>query len=324
MMAPLDAVADRCDQPIMVIDIGGTNVKFGYSVAARPHDYSRFFSSNALRAGDPVQALAPMIDAVVADAGLPPWAIVATVPGFIDTDFDRVLFAGNIPGLNGRLLASELSRRVGCPVLLERDAILALTGEVMTGSARGANHVLGIFFGTGIGAAFIAEGIPFRGGGWALELGHMPFRGDNRVFAGMRTDCVEAYCSGRALEEMAGRYGVSIIDVFSAAARNAALGDELALFIRDQAYTVATAVALFSPRTIVLGGGVLETEQFPKERLLALIADHAPISETGRPMDVRWAQHGWASALHGAPRVVAEHLAHNPSLFEWPPDIKAG
>ena len=111
-------------------NIGGTNVKFGYSVAARPHDYSRFFSSNALRAGDPVQALAPMIDAVVADAGLPPWAIVATVPGFIDTDFDRVLFAGNIPGLNGRLLASELSRRVGCPVLLERDAILALWAVV--------------------------------------------------------------------------------------------------------------------------------------------------------------------------------------------------
>lgn len=304
------SISAEADRPIMVIDIGGTNVKFGYSVAGLPHPYHRLFGSDALRDGDPIPTLASMVDTVRGEAGLRPSVIVATVPGFIDTDFDRVLFAGNVQTLNGRCLATELRRLVDCPVLLERDAVLALTGEVVSGSARGADHVLGIFFGTGIGAAYIAGGVPFRGGGWALEIGHMPFRGEQRTLAGLRTDSLEAYCSGRALQELAIGHCVTIGDVF-ARENGTALADELALFVRDQAFAVGTGIALFSPRTIVLGGGVLESERYPRARLLQLIADHAPATETGRALDLRWAELGWAAALHGAPRVVAEHSARS-------------
>ena len=38
----------------------------------------------------------------------------------------------------------------------------------------------------------------------------------------------------------------------------------------------------------------------------ALIDAHAPAAETGRRLDLRWSEHGWLSALHGARRVVAE------------------
>ncbi|HEX4766674.1 MAG TPA: ROK family protein [Lichenihabitans sp.] len=302
-------------KPLLVIDIGGTNVKFGYSLDGRPHGFVRLFPTQILREADPVDALAEMVDAVVAEAGLSPWAVVATVPGFIDTDEDRVLFAGNILGLNGRALASDLSRLVRCPVLLERDAVLTLTGETLTGVAQGKDNVLGIFFGTGIGAAFIQHGRVFRGNGWALEIGLMPFRGDGRLLSGMRTDCLEAYASGRALQEIADRHGEAIGTVFSATARKPALADEMALFVRHQAFAVATAVALFSPQTIVLGGGVLDIDGYPRGRLGELVEAHAPIAETGRPMDLRWARHGWTSVLHGAPLVVAEHLARRPELF---------
>jgi allose kinase len=226
-----------------------------------------------------------------------------------------VLFAGNILGLNGRALASELGNLVGCPVLLERDAVLILTGETLTGVARGADDVLGIFFGTGIGAAFMQKGKPFRGGGWALEIGLMPFRGDGRVYPGMRTDCLEAYASGRALQEIADRHEEPIGHVFRAAGKKPALADELATFVLHQSFAVGVAVAMVSPRTIVLGGGVLDIDGYPRSRLCTLIARHAPIAETGREMDLRWAQHGWTSVLHGAPLVVAEHLARHPGLL---------
>lgn len=295
------------DGPVMVIDIGGTTVKFGFVDASGPHDYRRLFPTDRLRAGDPVGILAGFVSAVAADTGLKPSAIVATVPGFIDVDFDRVLSAANVPGLNGRALASELGAAVGCPVYLERDAVLALVGEIAAGCARGADHVLGIFFGTGIGAAYVSGGLPFRGGGWALELGHMPFRGEGRRLEGLRTDAIEAYCSGRALADLAARHGVDIRDAFSAARRTGdGLAAELADFVRDQAFAVATAVALFSPATVVLGGGVLDMDGYPRERLLALIDAHAPASETGRRLDVRRSEHGWLGALHGARRVVAD------------------
>lgn len=53
---------------------------------------------------------------------------------------------------------------------------------------------------------------------------------------------------------------------------------------------------------------------YPRELLTRLVAEHAPIAETGRSMDLRWAELGWASVLHGAPRVVAEQLARRPAL----------
>lgn len=294
-------------EPVMVIDIGGTNVKFGFVDASGPHSYGRLWPTERLRAGDPVEVLAGLVAAVAADAGLEPSAIVATVPGFIDVDFDRVLSAANIPSLNGRALASELTSAIGCPVYLERDAVLALAGEIAAGCARGADHVLGIFFGTGIGAAYVAGGMPFRGGGWALEIGHMPFRGEGRRLGGLRTDTIEAYCSGLALQDLATRHGIAVGAAFSGGQRvGEALAAELADFVRDQAFAVATAVALFSPATIVLGGGVLDMDGYPRDRLLALIDAHAPAAETGRRLDLRWSEHGWLSALHGARRVVAE------------------
>lgn len=304
------------DEPVLVIDIGGTNIKFGYSLAGQPLAFRRLFSTDELKVRDPVKALTGMVEAVVAETGVRPQTIVAAVPGFIDTDDDHVLYAANIMGLNGRRLGTELGQLVGCTVLLERDAVLALTGEVLAGAAQDEDHVLGIFFGTGIGAAFIDGGKPFRGAGWALEIGLMPFCGEGRVLEGMRTDCLEAYASGRALQGIAERHGVAIDGIFRAAEANVALADELAVFVRCQAFAVGMAVAMVSPATIVLGGGVLDMDGFPKEKLRELIVNHSPVAETGRPIDLRWCSHGWLAVLHGAPAVVAEHRSRHAQSFE--------
>lgn len=300
------------DQPILVIDIGGTGVKLGYSIDGHPHAFRKVFPTHSLREADPVAALASMARSVIAESGLAPRFLVVTVPGFIDKDGDHVLFAGNIPSLNGRAFASDLGSATGSPVLLERDAVLILMGEVLAGAARDREHVLGMFFGTGIGTAYLQEGRPFRGGGWALELGLMPFRGDGRVLPGLPTDCLEAYCSGRALQDIAARHEAPIEGLFRAAESNPTLAGELAAFVRHQAFGIACAVAMVSPQTIVLGGGVIEMDGFPKDRLRELVARHAPIAETGRPMDLRWAELGWSSVLHGAPLVVTDRLSNHP------------
>jgi predicted NBD/HSP70 family sugar kinase len=300
---------------ILVIDIGGTGIKIGYVCEGRPTGYQVVFPTRKLRDGDPVIGLAGMIETAIAESGLRPGQIVATVPGFIDLDFDHVLTAANVPALNGRALASELSGLVGCPVFLERDSILLLSGEVLAGGARGCGSVLGMFFGTGIGTAYLQDGRPFRGGGWALELGLMPFRGDGRVLSGMRTDCLEAYCSGRVLQDIASRHGLAVEDVFVTADAKPSLAEELATFILYQAFAVGCAVAMVSPRTILLGGGIVATKGFPRDRLTHLVAEHAPIAETGRSMDLRWAELGWTATLHGAPRVAAEHRARHPGLL---------
>jgi predicted NBD/HSP70 family sugar kinase len=293
---------------ILVIDIGGTKVKFGFTVAGQPHAYMRLFPSSELHNSDPIASLARLIHAVIEEAGLKPDVVVSTVPGFLDPDGDRVLFCANIPELNDRRLASELGARIAIPVVLERDSVLALLGETLAGAARGASAVLGLFFGTGVGAAFLQDGRPFRGAGWALEVGHMPFKGEGRQYEGVRPDYLEAYVSGRALQMIADRHAASIETVFMAAAGKEELASDLDAFLRNQAFAIGAAVAMFSPQVIVLGGGICEMPGFPRERLSTLIESSFPFARTRRSMDLRWAELGWRSVLYGASHVVLEHL----------------
>ncbi len=316
-----DIQAAKC----LVADIGGTNVKFGFNLSGQPQLYSRLFSSDVMRTQDPIDSLASMVRTVVLEAGIEPDLMVATVPGFLDIDEDTVLFAGNILKLNGRRLATELSARIGFPVYLERDSVLALMGETVAGVGRDGQAVLGVYFGTGVGAAFIQDGHPFRGAGWALEIGHIPFGSEGRQLNGLKIDCLETYVSGRALTVLADKYETPIKAVFSSVARqpDTLLAAEVSRFVQDMATAVATASALFSPDLIVLGGGVCEMVDFPRSRLHALIKEKAPFDQTGRPMVLRWAELGWRGVLHGAPKAVAEHMRRQKICKETAETVRA-
>jgi predicted NBD/HSP70 family sugar kinase len=290
---------------ILVVDIGGTNVKFGFSLDGVPHSEVRLFPSDALRR-DPVVSLAAMARTFLAETKLVPDTIVSTVPGFVDTDGDRIIFAANLPQLNNLRLASEWAKLMGIPVVLERDAVLSLVGEHLAGAARGADTVLGLFFGTGVGAAFLERGRPFRGAGWALEVGHMPFKGQRAKVDASRSECLEVYVSGRVLQTIANLHHTPIESLFAMRSHNQALAQDLDVFVHDQASAVAVAVAMFSPQVLLIGGGVCEMSGFPREQLAGLIETSFPFAHTGRAMDLRWATLGWRSVLHGAPHAVKE------------------
>jgi allose kinase len=285
---------------ILVVDIGGTSLKFGFSVEGKPLDDIRLFPSTLLCQGDCIDTLAALTRKITKDAGLAPDVIVSTVPGFIDRDHDRILFAANLPVLNDRRLATDWSQAVGIPVLLERDSILSLMGEGVAGAARGAGSVLGVFFGTEVGAAFLESNRPFRGGGWALEIGQMPFRNGRQKWDTSRLDCLEAYVSGRALEIIASTHHLATEDVFIAWASNEMLARDLDTFLEDQATAVVTGVAMFSPELVLLGGGLCSMRGFPKERLTALVVQKSNFAHGVCRPEVRWATLGWKSVLYGA------------------------
>jgi predicted NBD/HSP70 family sugar kinase len=288
---------------ILVVDIGGTTIKIGFVLDGQPQDFIRLFSTTELRA-NPIAALNRMISGAIAESGLEPAAIVSTVPGFLDAQRNRVLHAANIPELNGLLLATELGHRTGIPVSLERDSVLALMGEYAAGVCQGADSVLGLFFGTGVGGAFLQKGIPFRGSGWALEIGHMPFTASRRWLHGERGECLEAYVSGKSLERIAQHHQVPIEDVFRASEQAAELSAHLREFVTNQVFAIATAIAVLSPETLVLGGGICEMRGFPKAQLISELEQTFPFISIGRPLDLRWANLGWRSVLHGATLLV--------------------
>jgi predicted NBD/HSP70 family sugar kinase len=253
--------------------------------------------------------------AVMEDTKIVPDLIVSTVPGFIDADEDRILCAGNVPQLNNRRLASEWTTLIGIPVILERDSVLSLIGESLAGGSQGADTVLGLFFGTGVGAAFLDHGKPFRGAGWALEVGSMAFRSERAKVDTNRSDCLEAYVSGRVLEIIADLHSTPIETLFVVKDHNEKLARDLEAFVHDQAFAVATIVAMFSPQVLLLGGGVCAMSGFPRQQLASMIEGASPFAKIGRAMDVRWATLGWSSVLHAAPYAANEHFGRKARGF---------
>jgi allose kinase len=291
---------------IAVIEIGGTSVKIGFAVDNEPFTETRTFPTVTIRTAEPVKALAVLTRTVCDELGLWPMRVVATVPGFIDRSFDRVLHAANVPELNGRRMASELSQALGLPVRLERDVVLQLLGECRAGAAIGESHVLGVYLGTGIGAAYRGESRIFRGGGWALEIGHMPVHGRGETLPGLLPDRLEVYASGRKLEALGNQYAIPVSAIFSASHGIAELQTKLMNLVRDQAFAIAGAIAMFSPQVVVLGGGILEMVDYPRDRLKREIVGHLPLPSEVLPLDLRWAALGWRAAIYGALEIATE------------------
>lgn len=294
---------------VLVVDIGGTHIKFLAVEDGAQRELGRHFPTEALRTPDPIESFACMIEEVCDELAFKPDAVVSTVPGFLNPDLDLVHYAGNVPELNGHRLASELGARLGIAVHLERDSILLLKGEWVAGAGQGASQLLGIFFGTGVGGAFLQDGMPFRGAGFSMEIGSMPFKGLGRTLDGLRPDCLETYVSGRVLAEIAGRHQVPINQVFLRAADDPALRQDIDGFVRDMAMAVAAAVALLSPDTTVVGGGICFMPGFSREAFGRVFDEIAPVAETGGKHSLKWAELGWKAAAFGAAlRVEEEHL----------------
>nr|MBA2567026.1 ROK family protein [Thermoleophilaceae bacterium] len=190
--------------PVLGIDVGGTKVAVAEidggqvrRALERPTDTT---DAAALLAG--VEAAAKEI---VEETGRPA-AIGVGVPSQIEFATGRVVQSSNIP-LEGVALREELEGRLGAPVLVDNDANCAALAEAHAAPEEPvARNLVTLTLGTGVGGGVVIDGRIFRGSsGLGAELGHMvidphgpecPGRCPNR-------GCLEAFCSGTALEREA-------------------------------------------------------------------------------------------------------------------------
>ena len=110
-------------------------------------------------------------------------ALVAGVSGIVDHAAGRVLLSPDLPGLTGLDLADALEDRLGIPVAIDNDDLLAAIGEASAGAAIGCRDVVFLALGYGLGAGVIVDGRPVRGATNAAgAIGYMaPGRLDRRA-----------------------------------------------------------------------------------------------------------------------------------------------
>jgi fructokinase len=155
------------------------------------------------------------------------------------------------PHWSGFNLSKSLAERLEAPVILETDVAAAAIAEQAMGAARGLDVVAYVTVGTGIGGALVINGHSLKG---ALhpEIGHLPIKrreGDATPSAcPFHDECAEGLTAGPAL-------GRRLADGETLADR----ADIRALAADYLGQLCASLTLAWSPRCIVLGGGVLST-----------------------------------------------------------------
>ena len=179
------------------------------------------------------------------------------VAGWIDRSRRTVLFSPHLPW-DREPLASNLSTRLGLPVLLENDANAATWGEHKFGIGKEFQDFILVTIGSGIGAGIVADGRLLRGAhGLAGELGHTVVEPEGPWCPCGRRGCVDSFASGRALQrhfqELRGA-GSSRTEASAAFAEEPVAGDSIAAAARD---TDPVALQAFAVVGEYLGRGIV-------------------------------------------------------------------
>ncbi len=180
------------------VDFGGTHIKAGIVAEDGQLVRSTLIDTNA---GAPPEQMFDAIADVVRSLEDKPDSVGLAIPGEVDPD-GRCWRLPNVPGFEGVRIADELSRRLGCPVVVENDASTAALGELLFGHGRQHPSFLLVTLGTGIGGGLAIAGKLRRGThGFAGEIGHVRIdTSDGAWPCGCgKHGCMEAYAGTQGL-----------------------------------------------------------------------------------------------------------------------------
>lgn len=259
------------------VDIGGTNLRVGLVPfdGGAPGVVRRERTLPGRGPRDVVERVADMLRSAMREAGRGTVAGIGVgCPGPLDRKAGVVLETPNL-GWRNVPLRDMAAEATGLPVALDNDANCAAYGEWWQGAGRGAERLIGLTLGTGIGGGIVIGGEIYRGASDAAgEVGHMSVDFEGRLCACGSRGCVEAYASGpgiaaRAVEGLAegadSQLAATAGDGRRITARlvceAAAAGDAYASRILTEtacilAVAVANLINLLNPDVIVVAGGV--------------------------------------------------------------------
>ena len=200
--------------------------------------------------------------------------LVMGFPALVAGDQRSVISAPNLalPDASFQGLAEQLEQALRCPVAFSRDVNLQLYWDVAENHLE-QQVVLGAYLGTGMGFAAWLHGAAWCGAhGAAGELGHIPLGDPQQMCNCGNHGCLETLCSGHALRHWYQREprDCPLGQVFQYATHTPAIQRML----QCGAQAIATAINLFDPDAVILGGGVMDMAAFPRGKFIAQIRQH--------------------------------------------------
>jgi glucokinase len=293
------------------VDLGVTNLKWAVLEKTRGTDGSW----TTLDCGQvPTRALEGP-DAVVgriADTGrtaMDQWPGVVSmgigVPGLYDPVAGTARFLVNMPGeWAGRAVAPPVAAALELPVALINDARAFGLAELRLGAGRGASTLVGLTLGTGVGGVIAIGGRVHLGhDGTGGEVGHQTIDPDGPMCGCGNRGCLEAFTRA---DRIAAACGTETAEAAVAAART---GDARALaglaeIGRYLGIGIASMIAVISPDTVVIGGGVAAAGELLLEPIRAELRERVRTTSLDAVTLVTAELGTWAGAIgaavHGA------------------------
>jgi predicted NBD/HSP70 family sugar kinase len=216
-----------------------------------------------------------------------------------------------LPGWVGVDAPRTASERLGLEVHVDNDANLGALAEHAWGAGRGAQNLVYIKMGEGIGAGLILDGHLFRGGhGAAGEIGHTTIDENGRVCRCGNRGCLETLVSTtQVLALLAPTHGSALtVAHVVAAARRGDVGCRRVL--ADTGRTVGIAVAnlcnILNPELILVGGELAQAEDLLLQPMREIVARYG-VPGAVRDVEIRLAALGERAELLGALALGLHH-----------------
>ncbi len=290
------------------LDLGGTNIK--WVVVERDAGEWRVLDRGQVATPMPKgpDVVVPRLAAVGAEAierspGVT--SVGVGIPGLYDPVAGTTRFLVNFPGgWPGVPVAGPVGAALGLPTTLINDARAFGLAELRLGAARGADSMIGLTLGTGIGGVIAIDGRVHLGhDGTGGELGHQTLEPDGPPCGCGNRGCLEAFARA---DRIAAACGTATAEEAMAAARAGDPAAVAGLLVvgRYLGIGIANMIVVVNPDVVVIGGGIAAAFDLLRGPIEAELRERVYTTALDRVRVVPAELGTWAgaigAALHGA------------------------
>jgi allose kinase len=287
---------------VLAIDIGGTNFRIGIVTEDNQlFNYTIKRTDSLFDNGKSIEILIDSIEKFMNEQGkmLKLEAIAIGFPSIISKDKSVVYSSPNIKGFDNINVKEPLESHFSVPVFIENDVNFLLQHELYKKKLFNKGITLGFYIGTGFGNSIYLNDHFLSGkNGAAGELGHIPVLSLQEKCGCGNEGCIEQYASGKRLTFIRDRYfpDTDINDLFGKHVRH----DQIINFIEALSIPIATEINIFDPDQIIIGGGVIQMNNFPLDLLEHYILKHTRKPFPALDLNIIYAQMDQTTGLLGA------------------------
>lgn len=257
------------DKLCILIDIGGTAIKYGVSSYAGDFLTKDQMPTQAKEHGGPgiVKKVKDIVTNYLATYADKIDAVAISTAGMVDPDSCKIVYSlpDAIPDYTGVNYKEIIYDNFKLPCFVENDVNCAAMGEKWLGAGRGCHSIFAMTIGTSIGGAMICNDRLISGASnSAGEIAYMRTPKGILHDTASTTYLVKTYAAMKGLDVK----DVNGIIIFDNAQKGEIQAVEaIDMLIDNLTDGIANVITVQNPQAVILGGGIMARKEYLKERI---------------------------------------------------------